>query len=82
VLALILALAVPLAVAAGAVDRASGSASSASGLVARLLVGALIAPIPVLATTVLYFELRGAPPTVVPADPTPPSAMPPGLSLP
>jgi hypothetical protein len=59
VLALTLALAVPLAIAASAVNAASGSASSGPGLAARVLVAALIAPIPALATTVLYFELRG-----------------------
>jgi hypothetical protein len=82
VLALILALALPFALAARVVDVASGSASSAPGLIARILIGALIAPIPMLASTVLYFELRAATPTVVPVDPTPPSALPPGLSLP
>jgi hypothetical protein len=80
VLALILALATPLALAAGVVDMASGSASSAPGLLARILVGALIAPIPALASTVLYFELRDPPPTV-PAERMPPGALPPGASL-
>jgi hypothetical protein len=66
VLALILALAVPLALIARAVEAASGSASSGPGLAARVLLAALIAPIPILATTVLYFELRGTQPTVAP----------------
>jgi hypothetical protein len=82
VLALILALAIPLALAAGVIGVASGSPSSAPGLLARVLLGALIAPIPVLATTVLYFELRDALPSVISADPTPPGALPPGVSLP
>jgi hypothetical protein len=82
VLALILALAIPLALASGIVDMASGSSSSAPGIFARVLLGALIAPIPVLATTVLYFELRGAPPTVAPTDPIAPGALPPGVSPP
>jgi hypothetical protein len=82
VLALILVLAVPLAAAVGAIDRATGSASDTSGLVARLLVAALIAPIPVLAAAVLYFELRRAKPSPAPAVPTPPHALPPNLSLP
>jgi len=60
VLALIVALAIPLALAAAVVDAASGSASSVPGLAARVLVAALIAPIPVIAATVLYFELRDA----------------------
>jgi hypothetical protein len=68
VLALTLALAIPLAIAVAVVDAASGSASSVPGLAARVLVAALIAPIPVIATTVLYLELRGARATVVPAD--------------
>jgi len=54
------ALAIPLALAAAVVDAASGSASSVPGLAARVLVAALIAPIPVIAATVLYFELRDA----------------------
>jgi hypothetical protein len=83
VLALILTLAIPLALAAGVLDAVGGSATSAPGLVARVLLGALIAPIPALATTVLYFELRGTQPTVIPAaDPTPPSALSSGISLP
>jgi len=60
VLALIVALAIPLALAAAVVDAANGSASSVPGLAARVLVAALIAPIPVIAATVLYFELRDA----------------------
>jgi hypothetical protein len=80
VLALILALAIPLAVAAGIVDVVSGSSSSTPGIFARVLLGALIAPIPVLATTVLYFDLRGA--TAAPTHPTTPSALPPGVSRP
>jgi hypothetical protein len=82
VLALILSLAIPLALATGIVDMVSGSSSSAPGIFARVLFAALIAPIPALATTVLYFELRGAPPTVAPIDSTPPSALPPEASLP
>jgi hypothetical protein len=82
VLGLILALAVPLALAAGAVDIASGSAGSAPGLAAQVLVAALIAPIPVLATTVLYFELRRAQSTPALADVTPSGAPPPGVSPP
>lgn len=82
VLALFLALAVPLALVAGVVDAASGSASSGPGLAARVLVAGLIGPIPVLATTVLYFELRGAQPAVAPAGPTPPEAFPFRVPLP
>jgi hypothetical protein len=81
VLALFLVLAVPIVVGASAIDRASGSASSGPGLAARLLMAALVAPIPVLAATVLYFELRRAEPTA-PADTTSPGALPPGISLP
>jgi membrane-associated HD superfamily phosphohydrolase len=80
VLALFLVLAVPIAVGASAVDIASGSASSGPGLAARLLVAALVAPIPVLAATVLYFELRRAEPTA-PADTTSPGALPPAISV-
>jgi hypothetical protein len=82
VLALFLALAVPLAIAAVVIDAASGSASSVPGLAARVLVAALIAPIPMLATTVLYFELRGIQPNLAPADAPPSSALPPGISPP
>ena len=48
VLALLLVLAVPIAIGAGAIDTASGSAGSGPGLAARVLVAALVAPIPVL----------------------------------
>ncbi len=68
VLVLIFALAIPLAIAAGVIDAASGSVSSILGLAARVLVAAVVAPIPVIAATVLYFELRGAQTAVAPAE--------------
>jgi hypothetical protein len=45
-------------------------------LFAGLLVATLITPFPVLATTVLYFELRNAGSVDAPVDPSSPGALP------
>jgi hypothetical protein len=76
VLALILTLTVPLTVIVSAVDRAGTAAGGGTGIALRLLLAALLAPIPVLAATALYFELRRAEPTSSPAGPVP-STLPP-----
>jgi hypothetical protein len=75
VLVLMFALTI-LVSAAGAVERSASVAANPLGVVAGLVVVALIAPAPVLATTVLYFELRGAVPAHGPADRIPPDAVP------
>ncbi len=82
VLALILVLAFPLALAASALERAAHVAGFGPATAVSLLVATLIAPIPILAATALYFELRHAQPTPAPADPIPPIAFPPSTSLP
>jgi ABC-type multidrug transport system fused ATPase/permease subunit len=43
------------------VEDAAESAGSGVGIVVRVIVGVLTAPLPSLAAAVLYFELRGAP---------------------
>jgi len=78
VLALIIVLPLPLALATGELDRATRLAGATPATAAGLLViAALITPIPALASTVLYFELRRAEPIPARADPTPLIALPP-----
>ncbi len=43
------------------IEGAADSAGSGVGIVVRVIVGVLTAPLPALAAAVLYFELRGAP---------------------
>jgi hypothetical protein len=71
VLALILTLAVPLVLVVSAV---SGLAQAAGGaaVAVRLLLAAVVAPVPAVGSTVLYFELRRAEPTPAFAGPVPP----------
>jgi hypothetical protein len=82
VLALILMLAFPLALAVSEIERATRTVGSAPATAARLLIAALIAPIPILAATALYFELRRVEPVLTAADPTPTGVLPSGVSLP
>lgn len=82
VLTLILVLAFPLALAVGEVERATRTAGSGPATAANVLIAALIAPIPILAATALYFELRRGEPTPAHADPTTPLALPPSTSPP
>jgi hypothetical protein len=83
VLALILMLAFPLALATGELDRATRLAGATPATAVGLLViAALITPIPALASTALYFELRRTEPNPAHADPTPPVALAPSTSLP
>jgi hypothetical protein len=42
------------------IELAADSAGSGAGIVARVVVGVLAAPLSALAAAVLYFELRGA----------------------
>lgn len=58
VLALILMLALPLSLAAAAFANASLLLGSAPALACELLLVTLTAPIPVIAVTALYYELR------------------------
>jgi len=80
-LPLILVLAFPLALVASGVERAGHVAGFGPATVVGLLVATLIAPIPMLAGAVLYFELRRAEPTPASADPTSPIALPPSTLL-
>jgi hypothetical protein len=59
VLALILVLELPLTLVLTAVEKIAGTAAGGTALGAQMLVVSFIAPIPVLAITVLYFELLG-----------------------
>lgn len=68
---------------ASAIELAADSAGSGAGIVARVIVGVLTAPLSALAASVLYFELGGAAPGEVaagaaPPDPVPPGPVPPG----
>ena len=81
VLALILVLALPLALAAAEIERAAATVGGGPAIAARLLVAILVAPIPVLAATVLYFELRRVEPTGAPVDPMPSAVLPSSTAL-
>lgn len=82
VLALIVVLAFPLVLAVGEVETAARAAGGGTALlVARLLVAALVSPIPVLAATALYFELCNAEPAPAPVEPAPSGGLPPSVSL-
>ena len=76
----IMVLDVLVAVVAFAVEALAASAGSAAGIVARVVVGVLTAPLTALAASVLYFELRGlrgAPPPQRPqAAASPPGGYP------
>jgi len=67
------------------IEGVADSAGSGAGIVVRVIVGVLTAPLPALAASVMYFELRGAsaPATVGAAPPGagPPGAGPPGAGL-
>jgi hypothetical protein len=49
-----------VAVVAGGIDLAADSAGTGVGIVVRVITGVLIAPLPALSASVLYFELRRA----------------------
>jgi hypothetical protein len=81
VLALILLLAFPLALATGEIERVTRTTGSAPATAISLLVTTLIAPLPALAAAVLYFELRRAKQTPAPTDPTPTGVLPPSVTV-
>ena len=60
VFAVILVLGILVVVLGAAIELAAESAGSGLGVVARVLIGVLTAPLSALAAAVLYFELRGA----------------------
>jgi hypothetical protein len=60
VFGVIFLLGVLLTVVAGGIEFAAESAGTGVGIVARVIVGVLTAPISALAAAVLYFELRGS----------------------
>jgi hypothetical protein len=82
VLALILVLAFPLALAAGEIERIATTAGSAPATAIQLLVATLIAPIPAIIATILYFELRRGEPTPAHVDPATPLEAPPDATIP
>jgi hypothetical protein len=61
VFAVILLLVIVVGVVSFIIEAIASSAGTGVGLVARVIVGILTAPISSLAAAVLYFELRGAP---------------------
>ncbi len=71
VLALIIVLTLPLTLVVSAVGGAAQAAGGLATVAIRLLLATVVAPIPVLAVTALYFELRQAEPTPPPAVPAP-----------
>jgi hypothetical protein len=58
VFAVILALVVLVGVAGNLIDAGAESAGTGAGIVARVVVGILSAPLSALAAAVLYFDLR------------------------
>jgi hypothetical protein len=74
VFAVILVLDIIVAVLGVAIVLAADSAGSGLGIVARVIVGVLTAPLSALAAAVLYFELRGASAGEAVADATTPGA--------
>ncbi len=75
VFGVIFALFILVVVLSGVVEAAANSASTGVGIVVRVIVGVLTAPISALAASVLYFELRGRS-TTPPAGPGQPDAVP------
>ncbi len=82
VLTLILMLTLPLTVIVSVVDRIAHTTGGGTAIVLRLLLATVLAPIPVLVATALYFELRRAEPTAAPSDPAPSGAFSPGVEYP
>ncbi len=72
VLALILTLTLPLALIVSVIGAAAQAVGGEATVATRLLLATVVAPIPVLAVTALYLELRQAEPTPSPAGPAPP----------
>jgi hypothetical protein len=60
VFGVIFVLGILVTIAAGAVELGAESAGTGVGIVVRVIVGVLTAPLAALAAAVLYFELRGA----------------------
>jgi hypothetical protein len=58
VFGVILVLGVAVAIVSGAIEIAAESASTGAGIVARVVLGVLTAPLSALAAAVLYFDLR------------------------
>ncbi len=82
VLALILMFALPLGLALGEIQRAASSVGSAPATAIQLFALTLIAPIPAIVATVLYFELRREEPRLASLDPTGPFEAPPNGTAP
>jgi uncharacterized protein UPF0259 len=78
VFGVILVLDLLVAIVAGGLEIAAGSAGTAVGIVVTVVLGVLTAPFAALAAAVLYFELRAAA-AETPAASETPGATPPGL---
>jgi hypothetical protein len=61
VFGVVLVLGVVVAIVAGGIELAAESAGTGVGIVVRVILGVLTAPLSALAAAVLYFELRGSP---------------------
>lgn len=77
VFGVILVLDILVVIVASAIELAADSAGSGVGIIARVVVGVLTAPLSALAAAVLYFELRGASASAAPTGPVSPGATPP-----
>lgn len=79
VFGVILLLDIIVAIVAGGIELGAESAGTGVGIVVRVVIGVLTAPLSALAASVLYFDLRalaaGAQPGVVPVEPEPPAAI-------
>jgi hypothetical protein len=76
VFAVIFALGILVVAVGSAIELAADSAGSGVGIVARVVIGVLTAPLSALAAAVLYFELRGASGGEASVGPPAPSAPP------
>ena len=79
VFAVILILVIVVAVFSGVVELIADSAGAGVGLVVRVVVGVLAAPISALAAAVLYFDLRGASVGATSTSVPPPGTIPPAV---
>jgi hypothetical protein len=77
VFGVILVLDILVVIVASSIELAADSAGSGAGIIARVVVGVLTAPLSALAAAVLYFELGGAATGELPAGAVVPGAVPP-----
>lgn len=81
VLGAILLFALPLSFLVTAGDHVAQVAGGGAAIALRLLLAVVVAPVPVLAATALYFELRRSEPAAVSAEPIAPDILSPEAGL-